>query len=103
MTKPPIQIDGADVVAYTILDPAIHKDTGALRLYAGGVLQSYFYGLAIATYDVDRYYLFFCDTEWETENDTLHDSVDEAIETAKRKFGILLDDWCFYFEELRPS
>lgn len=34
MTKPPTQIDGADVVAYAILDPAIHKDSGSLRLYA---------------------------------------------------------------------
>jgi len=102
MTKPPTQIDGADVIAYAILDPAIHKDTGTLRLYADGALQTCFYGLAIATYDVDRFYLFFCDTNWETENDTLHDSVGDAIETAKRKFGMLPDRWCFYFDELRP-
>jgi hypothetical protein len=101
MTKPPTQIDGADVVAYAILDPAIHKDTGILRLYADGALQTCFYGLAIATYDLEGFYLFFCDADWETENDTLHDSVEEAIETAKRKFGMLPSSWCFYSDDLR--
>jgi hypothetical protein len=60
---PPAQIDGADVVAYAILDPAVHQDTGSLRLYAHGALQSCFYGLAIATYDFDRFHLFFCGTD----------------------------------------
>ena len=102
MTKPPTQIDGADVVAYAILDPAIHRDSGPLRLYADGALQTHFYGLAIATYDVDRFYLFFCNANWETENDTLHDTVADAIETARHKFGMLPDHWSFYVDDLRP-
>lgn len=93
MTRPSAQIDGADVVAYEILAPAIHVDTGTPRLYANGALQTYLYGLAIATYDVENFYLFFCDSNWEMENDTFHDSVGDAIETAKSKFGILPDDW----------
>ncbi|MEZ5941605.1 MAG: hypothetical protein R3C18_09450 [Planctomycetaceae bacterium] len=102
MTKPPPQIDGADVIAYAILDPAIHKDMGTLRLYADGALQTCFYGLAIATYDLTSVYLFFCDTNWETENDTFHNSVADAINTAKRQYGMLPDHWSFYLDELRP-
>ncbi len=103
MTKPPTQIDGADVVAYAILDTAVHKDSGTLRLYAHGTLQTHFYGLVIATYDVEGFYLFFCNANWETENDTLHDSVADAIEIARRKFGMLSDHWSFYVDELRPG
>ena len=103
MTAAPTQIDGAEVIAFVILDPKIHTDSGSLRLYADGVLQESFYGLAIATYDLSGIYLFFSDIDWETENDTFHDSVAEAIETAERKFGVTLSQWNFYIEELRPA
>ncbi len=75
MTTAPTQIDGAEVIAFVILDPEVHKDSGSLRLYADGALQTSFYGLAIATYDFSGFYLFFSDIDWETENDTLHGSM----------------------------
>jgi hypothetical protein len=103
MTEAPRLMDSAVVIAFVQLDPAIHKDTGALRLYADGALQSGFHGLAIATYDLESFYLFFCDENWETENDTFHDSVSDAIDTAERKFGLHLTQWHFYHEELRPA
>ena len=102
MTTPPTQIDGAEVIAFVILDPEFHKDSGSLRLYADGALQTSFYGLAIATYDLSGIYLFFSDIDWETENDTFHDSVAEAMETAERKFGVTHSQWSFYIDELRP-
>jgi hypothetical protein len=103
MKAVPRQIDGAEVVAFVILDPEIHMDSGSLRLYADGALQTSFYGLAIATYDLAAFYLFFSDIDWETENDTLHDSVAQAMETAQRKFGVTPSQWNFYIEELRPD
>ena len=103
MTIAPPQIDNADVIAYVILDPGIHKDSGLLKLYADGALQTCFYGLAIATYDLSGFYLFFCDMDWETENDTCHGSVAEALETAERKFGMTNSHWHFYIDDLRPT
>ena len=103
MKTAPRQIDGAEVVAFVILDPEIHMDSGSVRLYVDGALQTSFYGLAIATYDLSAFYLFFSDGDWETENDTLHDSVAEAMETAERKFGVEPSQWDFYIEELKPA
>ena len=102
MTPAPKQIDSADVIAYVELDPEIYKDSGSLRLYADGILQNCFYGLAIATYDLSGFYLFFCDMHWETENDTFHGSVAEAMETAEGKFGMTQSQWHFYIDDLRP-
>lgn len=99
----PTQIDEADVIVYVILQPNCHRDSGLLRLFANGDSQTSFYGLAIATYDLTRFNLFFCNTDWETENDTLHDSVAEAMETAERKFGVIRSQWSFYLDELRPA
>lgn len=100
--KVPEQIDGADVVAYVELDPKLHHDTGACRMYADGVLQTHFHGLAIATYDLESYYLFFCSAQWKTENDTFHDSVAEAMEDAQRMYCVAASHWTFLIEELRP-
>ncbi len=95
MTKPPIQIDGADEVAYTILD---RQSTKILEHYAC-TLAAYCRATSMGW---RLPHMTSTDTTFSsaTQNgklrtDTLHDSVDEAIETAKRKFGILLDDWCF--------
>lgn len=84
----PTQIDEADVIAYVILQPNCHRDSGLLRLFANGVLQTSFYGLAIATYDLTRFNLLFCNADGETENDTLYDSVAQAMETAEQSFGV---------------
>lgn len=103
MNTAPGQIDGAEVVAFVILDPEIHKDSGSPQLYSGGALQTSFYGLAIATYDLSAFYLFFSDVDWDTENDTWHESVTEAMETAEQKFGVKSSQWHFYIEELKPA
>lgn len=103
MKTAPGQIDGAEVVAFVILDPKTHKDSGSPRLYADGVLQTSFFGLAIATYDLSAFYLFFSNVDWEPENDTWHQSVAEAMATAEEKFGVKPLDWHFCIEELKPA
>ena len=65
-------VDSAVDVAFVQFAPATNKDTGALRLYADGALQTVFHGLAIATYCLEGFYLFFCDENWRTENDTFN-------------------------------
>ena len=99
----PRQIDGAGVVAYVILDAAINLDSKSLQLSRHGVFQESFLGLAIATYDLAAFYLFFCNVEWEADNDTLHHSVAEAMEIAERKFGVKASQWNFCIEELKPD
>jgi hypothetical protein len=50
--------------------------------------------LAIARYpDSKEAYLFYCDTDWETENDSLYSSVEEAITEATQQFGVTQDEW----------
>ena len=39
MKTAPRQIDGAKFVAFEILDPEIHKNSGSPQLYADGALQ----------------------------------------------------------------
>lgn len=103
MNIAPRQIGGAEVVAYVILNPEIHKDSGSPRLYSDVALQTSFHGLAIATYDLSAFYLFFSDVDWDTQNDTWHQSVTEAMETAEQKFGVKSSQWTFYIEELKPA
>lgn len=88
----PDKIDGARVVRWIELDPRKHQKTDAIRLYADGSEQTEFSGLAIATYaepDSTRqdHYLFYCDSDWETLNDSLYGSLDEAIAEAQRQFS----------------
>ena len=97
MDTPPAMIDSAKIIAYVLLDPITHPDSGLIRLYRDGEIQTSFHGLAIAVYDTPNSgtYLFFCDSEWRSENDTLHDSIDDAIDTANRKFGIHANEWVY--------
>ena len=98
MNKPPEYLDGAKVLFWTLLDDR-NKRTGKLRLYANGTLQTEFHGLAIAAYEdkngipKQETYLFFCDENWEVENDTYHDSVDAAKAQAEMTFTGIDEKW----------
>jgi|GEM_PF-2830093 len=92
------QIDGAKVVRWIELDQRKHQKTDAIRLYSDGAEQREFFGLAIATYeppDATRraHYLFYCDADWETLNDSLYASLDEALDEAHRQFSVERNDW----------
>ncbi|MCB1078133.1 MAG: hypothetical protein KDM64_09935 [Verrucomicrobiae bacterium] len=98
MNRCPEKIDGARVVRWIELDSQRHRITDAIRLYRDGQEQTEFFGLAIATYDDtagDRqdHYLFYCDPDWETLNDSLYDSLDEATTEAERQFSVERDEW----------
>ena len=99
MLQPPATIDNANVIAFVVLDPKVHHDTGSLRLFAHGSLQTWFHGLVVAQYENGGgVYLFFCDNNWQCENDTDHASIEDAIETANMKFGVLREQWRFRHE-----
>ena len=68
---PPAKIDGAKVVewAWSGLTPF-----GEVP----GADSPMIFGLAIATYDDTQFYRFSCDSNWETVQDGLYDSIDDA-------------------------
>ncbi len=65
--------------------------------------QESFFRLAIATYDLVEFYLFFCNFDWQADNDTVHGSVAEAMEIADRKFGVKASQWNFTSRNLSLS
>ena len=94
----PEEIDGARVVRWVEIDPARHRKTEAIRLIRDGCEQLVFSGLAIATYDKQceeacDHYLFYCDSTWETMNDSLYASLDEALEEAQLQFQVERSEW----------
>jgi hypothetical protein len=77
VTPSPKIIDGASVICWA--DTAGISKTSACTFRAKGQEQSQFAGLAIAQYKRDSgCYLFLCDQNWETQNDSLHRDVAEA-------------------------
>lgn len=87
-------MDGATVVCSVVLDASRHRYTGSVVLRDGDREQRWFHGLAIARYpDSEDAYLFYCDSDWDTENDSLYSSVEEAITEATQQFGVTQDDW----------
>ena len=71
MQEPPPEIDGARVVEWA--------SSGDLPFgEVQGSESPGIYGLAIATYDDGRFYRFSCNHKWETQQDGIYDSIDEA-------------------------
>lgn len=77
-----------------LLDTSKHSYTGGIILRHGDTEQRWFHGLAIAQYpNSTETYLFYCDSDWETENDSLYSSVAEAVAEATRQFDVSAADW----------
>jgi hypothetical protein len=82
----PSHIDGAEVLQVAFLDGV--KPTGATRHVVNGAEAGDFAALAIARYEqAQGVYLFYCDDAWQTVTDTYHETVDGAIEQARREYG----------------
>lgn len=86
MHAQPNLIDGARVLLYA--DTSRFSKTDAVRHLRDGRQQFSFAPIAICRYDgSDDCYLFLCDENWQTANDNLYDSIDEAIESALQQFA----------------
>jgi hypothetical protein len=77
-----------------------HRPTGVTRHYYGyadGVRVEIPppVSLRVVQYpgNEPRAYLFYCDETGEEMTDTLHDSVEEALEQARAEFGVLPQEW----------
>jgi hypothetical protein len=77
-----------------------HRPTGFTRHYYGyadGVRVEVPppVSLRIVQYEADepRAYLFYCDDSGEEMTDTLHDSMEEAMDQAEAEFGVQRHEW----------
>jgi len=90
----PTQLDGAEVIRLTKNDITRHLSSMIFEEENGENKEIPITALAITKYKADdRYYLFLCDMNWEVVNDYLLDSIDEALEFAKRNFNVHKHDW----------
>ena len=92
MNPPPSKIDGAWVLCWA--DVADIAKTDACTFRADGHVQTRFAGLAIARYKPDSgCYLFLCDENWETQNDSLHRDLSEAEAFAESLYPGISARW----------
>lgn len=68
---PPLEIDGAYVLEWAWSGQTPFG-------YVPGAESPEIYGLAIATYDFEQFYRFSCDKDWNTTQDALYDSIEQA-------------------------
>jgi hypothetical protein len=87
MQSPPEFLGKARVLQFASL--AKSQPTGKTRHVVGGVQVTEFAGLAIARYDSDGVYLFYCDPSWNVITDTWHEDVAAAIDQANFEFGLI--------------
>lgn len=78
---------------YSVLDGR-QWPTGKCRHSVSGVLVSGFAFLAICQYEGDDgFYLFYCDDQWNVVADTLHFTMDQAMEQAEFEYENSLGTW----------
>lgn len=83
---PPAEIDGARVVEWAW--------SGDLPFgEVPGAESPEIFGLAIATYDDCEFYRFSCDRDWETQQDGLYDSIDEAKQQLPDQYRKVEANW----------
>jgi len=93
MKKPPKRLGGAILVRWSVIDGR-HRPTGNCRQIVAGILQGPAAGLAICRYEGEEaYYLFGCDTEWNTITDTWHETLEDALEQAEFEYEGISETW----------
>jgi len=70
-----------------------HQPTGAVKFYQGSQLQGTPAALQIQKSSDGGIYLIHLDVNGEEQNDSFHESVEEAMLEAKREFGVEVFDW----------
>ena len=86
MNPSPTEIDGATVIATA--DLTRRRSTGRTTHVVGDRRSPELSALAFARYEGQGgVYLFYCDPEWHVITDTLHDSLDAAVDQAVFEFG----------------
>ena len=86
LREPPSEIDGAKVIEWAWSG---HQPFGEVP----GAKSPEIYGLAIATYDGEEFYRFSCDENWETQQDGLYDSLDDAKDQLPDQYRMVEACW----------
>jgi len=93
MEEPPKLIGGARLVRWSVIDDR-QRPTGNCRQIVAGVLQGPAAGLAIGQYEGETaYYLFGCDTAWNTVTDTWHETLQGALQQAEFEYEGVSRTW----------
>ena len=86
MTRPPPQLDGAQVLYYGMLDQRV-KPTGRHRAIIDGHSYTPVY-VAVCQYpDDSTIYRFYCDSSWNVMTDTDFETVEESIADIERDYA----------------
>ncbi|MEJ2610157.1 MAG: hypothetical protein P8179_08725 [Candidatus Thiodiazotropha sp.] len=93
MNKPPPSIDGARVLYWAWSGDEPFGWVGTQTdPYASPI-----YGLAIARYGLESgIYRFSCDDSWETEQDNIYDSVEDAMRHLPKQYRQVVAKWQKY-------
>lgn len=90
MNKPPSEIDGAKVLYWAWSGSVPFGFVGDEK----DLMASEIYGLAICQYEnSEAVYRFSCDENWETQQDQVYDSVNQAIENLPDQYRNVKADW----------
>ena len=86
MHEPPTEIDGARVIEWAWSgDQPFGEVLGAD--------SPKIFGLAITTYDDRKFYRLSCDQEWESQQDEVYDSIDEAKRQLPNQYRSVEAQW----------
>ncbi len=98
--KPPAEIDGAKVMEWAWSDP----DPFFVMPCSGQPDGVPIHGLAICRYDEGgAIYRFSCNRDWETENDSPHDSIEEARVANSGQYDAQTVEWLPWSETNQAS
>ncbi len=89
MVNPPDELDKAKVIkwAWSGKEPFGYIDAGD-----GSKIE--IHGLAICQYeDSHSVYRFSCDENWEVQQDSLHDSIEDAVRQLPDQYQMVTANW----------
>lgn len=90
MSRPPRQLDNADVILWAWSG---EQPFGYLR-YSDGSICCEVFGQAICQYaGSESYYRFTCDKDWSVEQDSDHDTIEDAKASARQLYGVAESNW----------
>jgi hypothetical protein len=78
MNKPPQFLDGAKVLRYCILDEGV-SPTGSHTIHIGDELFTPSAAAVCQYAGNSKFYVFYCDGEWDVVTDMDYDSLNEAV------------------------
>ncbi|WP_017851146.1 hypothetical protein [Leptospira interrogans] len=91
--KPPEYLDGAKVLLWDWSD----DQPFGYVYYTHGAIASEIFGLAICQYEISKkVYRFSCNKDWEVEQDSDYDTIEDAIKNSPNQYKNILIKWKEY-------